>query len=173
MIATRRFAILVAIAVAAAVPFASLPTLNALSPAIAGDALVTRIVRVSDGDTVHAMIDGRAVRVRLASIDAPESGQAFGDRSRRALADMVVDRDVELQQVGTDAYKRPLVVLVVDGVSINAELVRLGWAWVFRRFSNDAALIALENTARKSRWGLWVDPDPVAPWEFRRLARSR
>lgn len=42
------------------------------APAIADAVLVTRIVRVSDGDTVHAMIDGRAVRVRLTKIDAPD-----------------------------------------------------------------------------------------------------
>lgn len=141
--------------------------------AIADAVLVTRIVRVSDGDTVHAMIDGRAVRVRLAAIDAAESGQAFGERARRALADMVAGRDVELRQVGVDVRKRPLVVLSVEGISVNAELVRLGWAWVYRQYSSDAALIALEGKARRSRWGLWADPHPVPPWEFRRNARGR
>lgn len=43
-----------------------------LAPATADVVLVTRIVRVSDGDTVHAMINGRAVRVRLSAIDAPD-----------------------------------------------------------------------------------------------------
>lgn len=143
------------------------------APAIADAALATRIVRVSDGDTVHAMIDGRAVRVRLAAIDAPESGQAFGERARLALADMVTGRDVTLHQVGVDVHKRPLVVLSVEGISVNAELVRLGWAWVYRQYSNDAALIALEDTARRNRWGLWVDPHPLPPWEYRRRARGR
>ena len=63
-----------------------------LAPATADVVLVTRIVRVSDGDTVHAMINGRAVRVRLSAIDAPEAGQAFGEKARRALADMVTGR---------------------------------------------------------------------------------
>lgn len=168
-----RFALafVAAVAIGAApAPAGARSTLPA--PAISDAGSVTRIVRVSDGDTVHAMIDGRAVRVRLAAIDAPESGQAFGERARRALADMVVGRDVELHQVGVDVHKRPLVVLSVEGVSVNAELVRLGWAWVFRRYSNDTALVALEDSARRNRWGLWVDPRPVSPWEFRRKARG-
>ena len=89
------------------------------------------------------MIDGRAVRVRLAAIDAGwESGQAFGERARRALADMVAGRDVELRQVGVDVHKRPLVVLCRSRISVNAELARLGWAW---SIANAAA------TRRRSR----------------------
>lgn len=104
---------------------------------------------------------------------APESGQAFGERARRALADMVVGRDVTLRQVGVDRYGRVLAVLSVEGISVNAELVRLGWAWVYRQFSDDATLIALEDAARRNRWGLWADPHPVPPWEQRRAARGR
>ena len=144
-----------------------------LAPATADVVLVTRIVRVSDGDTVHAMINGRAVRVRLSAIDAPEAGQAFGEKARRALADMVTGRDVELHRVGVDVHQRPLVVLSVEGVSVNAALVRLGWAWVFRQYSSDVELIALEDVARRNRWGLWGDPHPIPPWEFRRNARGR
>lgn len=104
---------------------------------------------------------------------ASESGQAFGERARRALADMVVGRDVTLRQVGVDRYGRVLAVLSVEGISVNAELVRLGWAWVYRQFSDDATLIALEDAARRNRWGLWADPHPVPPWEQRRAARGR
>ena len=113
------------------------------------------------------------MRVRLSAIDAPEAGQAFGEKARRALADMVTGRDVELHRVGVDVHQRPLVVLSVEGISVNAELVRLGWAWVFRQYSSDVELIALEDVARRNRWGLWGDPHPIPPWEFRRNARGR
>jgi len=164
------------LAVAAAVVLVATPALARAphsEPAIADVAFVTRIVRVSDGDTVHALLDGRAVRVRLVGIDAPEAGQAFGERARRSLADMVTKRDVDLHLVGVDVHERPLAVLSVQGVSVNVEMVRLGWALVYRRFTDDAALIAFEDTARSNRWGLWADPHPTPPWEFRRNVQDR
>jgi len=50
---------------------------------------------------------------------------------------------------------------------VNALQVRDGFAWVFRRFENDPALIALEDEAKAARRGLWRDPEPVPPWVWR------
>src|SRR5690606_6535280 len=56
------------------------------------------VVRVIDGDTIVLRAQGRARRVRLASIDAPETGgrarrgQPFGQASRRALDALVAGR---------------------------------------------------------------------------------
>ena len=130
--------------------------------AIADAVLVTRIVRVSDGDTVHAMIDGRAVRVRLAAIDAAESAKpSESGRAGRWPTWWRVAMSSCAKSASTSTSA--LVVLSVEGISVNAELARLGWAWVYRQYSSDAALIALEGKARRSRWGLWADPHPVPP----------
>lgn len=55
----------------------------------AGELFSGLVIRVADGDTLTVLREGRSdVRVRLAEIDAPESGQAFGGASRRALTEM-------------------------------------------------------------------------------------
>jgi endonuclease YncB( thermonuclease family) len=55
------------------------------SSAIAGD-LAGTVVGVIDGDTIDVLVEGRAVRVRLAEIDAPERRQAFGSKAKRELS---------------------------------------------------------------------------------------
>jgi endonuclease YncB( thermonuclease family) len=54
-----------------------------------------------------------------------------------------------------------------DGRSLNQELVRAGYAWWFRRYSADPVLARLEADARRARRGLWADPRPTPPWEYR------
>lgn len=47
-------------------------------------------------------------------------------------------------------------------------------AWAFERYVTDATITHLEAQARGSRRGLWADPEPMAPWEWRhRAARAR
>jgi micrococcal nuclease len=55
-----------------------------------------------------------------------------------------------------------------DGVHVNAEIVKAGFAWHFTRYSDDPELAALEREARQARRGLWQDNKPIPPWEFRR-----
>jgi len=57
-----------------------------------------------------------------------------------------------------------------DGRSLNRELVRAGFAWWYRRYApDDETLEQLEREARGAKRGLWVDPDAVPPWEWRRV----
>ena len=129
-----------------------------------GPALVTG---VADGDTLYASIDGHSVRIRLAQIDAPEKAQAFGRRSEHSPRELVGKRQVELAWKSLDRYGRPVAQVSVDGLDVNAEQVRRGFAWVFRRYSHDAALIALKAHAKTAELGLWADPRTIAPWEWR------
>ena len=129
-----------------------------------GPAMVTG---VEDGDTLYANVDGHSIRIRLAQIDAPEKAQAFGRRSEQSLRELVGRKQIELTWKSLDRYGRPISQVTVDGLDVNAEQVRRGFAWVFRRYSNDAALIALEAQAKSAGIGLWGDPQPVAPWNWR------
>jgi endonuclease YncB( thermonuclease family) len=131
-----------------------------------------KVVSVSDGDTLTVLVDRTLIRVRLAGIDAPERGQAFGDASRRSLASIVAARIVDVRERGRDRYGRVLGEVRIDGVDANAEQVRRGYAWVFRRYSHDARMIALEAEARAERRGLWIEPDPVPPWLWRERHHS-
>lgn len=137
-----------------------------------------RVVRVSDGDTVNVLrehADGskEQVRVRLASIDAPERRQAFGTRSRQLLAELVFDRTVRVEEQGRDRYGRVIGVLHVDGSNANQAMVRAGLAWAYRQYLNDSTMVRLETGAKRARRGLWADADAMAPWEFRRAETAR
>lgn len=125
------------------------------------------VTGVADGDTLYANVDGHSIRIRLAQIDAPEKAQAFGRRSEQSLRELVGKKQVELTWKSLDRYGRPIAQASVDGLDVNAEQVRRGFAWVFRRYSKDTALLALESQAKAARLGLWADPHPIAPWEWR------
>lgn len=127
-----------------------------------------KAVRVLDGDTIEVLADGnRSVRVRLANIDAPEKKQPFGQKSKEHLIDLVAGKHVEVVDLGGDQYGRRIGRVLVDGQEANVEQVRSGLAWVYSRYNHDGQLPSLESTARSQRIGLWVDPRPQAPWEFR------
>jgi endonuclease YncB( thermonuclease family) len=135
---------------------------------------VGRVVGVSDGDTIEVMRAGRAVRVRLQGIDCPESHQPYGTRAKQFTSDLVFSKTVAVQIHGTDQYGRILgEVILPDGRSLNRELVRNGYAWWYRRYSDDPVLQRLEEEARRERRGLWRDKNPIPPWEFRRERRQR
>jgi len=135
---------------------------------------VGKVVGVSDGDTIEVMRAGRAVRVRLEGVDCPESRQAYGTRAKQFTSELVFGKTVSVQVRGTDQYGRILgEVILPNGRSLNRELVRNGYAWWYRRYSNDRVLQQLEQEARRERRGLWRDRNPTPPWEFRRERRAR
>jgi micrococcal nuclease len=147
-------------------------TVTLSSLAIAGE-FSGRVVGVMDGDTITVLVGREQRRVRLAGVDAPEKGQAFGQRSKQALSQMVFGREVTVVSTGRDRYERTLgIVRLMDGSSVNERLVENGWAWHYTRYSNSRRLSELESRARAARRGLWADPRPVAPWDFRKANRS-
>jgi endonuclease YncB( thermonuclease family) len=132
-----------------------------------------RVVAVHDGDTITVLVAGRDIRVRLAGIDAPERGQPFRNASRNALEAQVAGREVRVVERGRDGYGRVLGRVYVGPVDVNAEQVRAGYAWVFRRFVQDPALLALEAEAKAAQRGLWRDRKPVPPWAWRERQAMR
>lgn len=130
------------------------------------------VVSVLDGDTVEVLVDRKPVRVRLAEIDAPERAQAFGTRSRQALAAEVFQQPVTVRTNGLDRHGRTIGTILVDGHSINRMMVEQGMAWAYRQYLVDRSLLDVEAAARSGRVGLWVDPNPTAPWEWRAAKRN-
>jgi micrococcal nuclease len=127
-----------------------------------------RVVAVTAGDTLKARHDGRDLILRLRWIDAPEKGQPFCDQATQALSALVGGQMVTVRDYGPDRNGRRLVELVLpDGRNLNRELVRLGWAWWFRKAPGDTLLGTLEAEARAAGRGLWADAHPVPPWEWR------
>lgn len=132
-----------------------------------------RVVAILDGDTLVAIADThQQVRCRLYGIDAPEKSQAFGERSKQSLSELVFQKRVELTAVGSDQYGRTICRIAESGRDVNLTQVERGMAWVYRRFTSDRNYLAAEASARQALKGLWQDPMPIPPWAFRRAVRS-
>jgi len=128
-----------------------------------------RVVGISDGDTVKVLSpDRQQIKCRLHGIDAPESQQAYGQVSKRSLSDMVFGKNVKVEIVDQDQYGRSVCRIILNGVDVNKVQLQRGLAWHYSRYSKDASYAQAERTARQQRLGLWADPDPIAPWSFRR-----
>ena len=149
------------------------------STALGQEAIISaRIVGITDGDTVKALTaDNQLLRVRLSNIDAPESAQAFGQRSKQHLSELVFGREVELHTHGLDRYGRTLAVVMLDGMDVNLEQVKSGSAWVYEKYidqvdeNTQTSYRAAQTAAQQERHGLWSDTQtPVPPWEFRHAA---
>lgn len=133
-----------------------------------GDSFSGRVVGVADGDTVTLLTENNEqVKVRLTSIDAPEKSQAFGKASKKSLSDLCFNKPAVVVTHGKDKYGRTIGYLSCDGINADAEQIMNGMAWVYRKYSNDEYLIALEDEAKANSIGLWSEPTPIPPWDFR------
>lgn len=163
-----------------------LPILLLTLVAFAADAatLVGRVVGVADGDSL-TVLDANQVRhkVRLATIDAPEKGQAFGNRSKQHLSALVFRREVRVEWRKRDRYGRIVGKVMVQPpdcpscaqtLDVGQAQLSVGLAWWYRRHASEQSpqergrYESEEMEARARRVGLWRDPAPVPPWEFRR-----
>lgn len=133
-----------------------------------------KVVGVADGDTI-TVIDAkqRQHRIRLAGIDAPERGQAFGFRSKENLAKWIYERDAWIEEIGASRDGKLLAKVYVDGHDAGLVQVRAGLAWWDRAHAgeqppDDRVLYELaEKEARAQKRRLWREPSPVPPWEWR------
>lgn len=141
----------------------------------ASEVIVGRVVKVSDGDTITVLTASKdQVKVRLHGIDAPESKQAFGEKSRLALAELVAGRDATVTVETKDRYGRVVGRVVVDKTDANLAQVKAGMAWWYRAYARkDTALRDAEIAARDAKLGLWIDPNPTPPWDWRKQQKRR
>ena len=168
---------------------------------LTGAALVGRVIRVLDGDTIEILqVEGATktpVRIRMTGIDAPEKSQPFGEKCRENLASMIAGREATIDLRGTDRYSRVLGVVLLSSApsgasptavatpaassepkDINLAQIASGCAWHYKQYQKQQrpqerrAYGAAEASARAARLGLWHDPSPQPPWEYRREGRS-
>jgi micrococcal nuclease len=138
------------------------------------ESFIGKVVAISDGDTITVMRGRIGEKVRLDGIDAPERKQDYGNRSRQFVASKVFGKTVEVDFKETDKYGRMIgVVVLPDKTNLNHEIVRNGCAWWYRKYApDDETLERLELEARTEKRGLWRQPNPIPPWEFRRASGS-
>jgi len=142
---------------------------------VAGSAalIVGLVVAIADGDTLTVLNeDFQQIKVRLAEIDAPEKKQPFGSRSRQSLGEICHEKRAEVRVIDINRYKRIVGRVSCDGVDANAAQVRRGMAWVYDRYAKDKTLYRLQDEARSAGRGLWAEPTPIAPWEWRSAIRA-
>jgi len=119
-----------------------------------------KVAEVIDGDTFKTE---RGETIRLLGINAPEINDPGGDIAKDFLALLVLDCTVRLEADVTNAddYDRLLRYVYVDGMFVNGELVRMGYAET-RCYPPDTLykreLEALEKTALRNSRGLWSFP---------------
>ena len=126
------------------------------------------VVSVSSGDTIKVMRDGKQVKIRLAAIDCPEKGQPYGQAARRFTSNLVSGKFVEVWKVDKQPYGHIVAFVFTDKVSINKALLEAGLAWHYKKYDSSPYLASIEMKARTANRGLWKEPNPEPPWEYRK-----
>ena len=148
------------------------------------DSLLGVVVGVSDGDTITVLDSERQQhKVRLGGIDAPEKAQPFGQRSKENLSRLVFNKEVAVDWTKRDRYGRIVGKVMVQPsdcptcpktLDAGQAQLSVGMAWWYRKYAKEqppedrGRYESEEQEARVRRVGLWQDPDPVPPWEWRR-----
>ena len=131
------------------------------------------VVRVADGDTITVLDDSKKQhKVRLVKIDAPEKAQAYGQASKKHLSSFVAGKAVTVEYEKKDQYGRILGEVFVGELNVNLQMVKDGMAWHYAYYDNTPSYTEAEKEARAKKLGLWQDPNPVPPYEFRKRARK-
>jgi len=120
------------------------------------DAVVTKVI---DGDTIE--IEG-GVKVRYIGIDTPEIGEPYYLEATEANRQLVEGKRIRLEKdvEDKDEYGRLLRYVWVAEIMVNAELVRLGYAYSYSYPPNlkyQARFLQLEREAREQKRGLWTE----------------
>ena len=135
-----------------------------------------KVIGTADGDTITVLRDNEQVRVRLYGIDCPEDGQAFSKKAKQFTSKMVFGKVVEVKVMATDRYGRTVAMIYADKTLLNEELVKAGLAWVYWKYCHQPICETWKGFqigARMDKRGLWAEPNPIAPWEFRRKKRKK
>lgn len=144
------------------------------------DVLLGHVVGVSDGDTITVLDENKQRHViRLMGIDAPEKAQAYGQKAKESLSDLVFDRDVSVTWFKRDRYGRTVGQVLVDDKDVCLEQIKRGLAWHYKQYEREQSVedksryAIAEKEARNARMGLWADEQPIEPSKFRYLKLIR
>ena len=128
-----------------------------------------KVVSISDGDTFTAINkDNLQLKIRIFGIDAPEKKQAYGNKSKEFLSSLIFGKSISIDVQSKDGYGRYLAyVYSPEGKDVSLLMIHEGMAWHFTKYDNNEVYEAAQAGAKKAKRGLWADPSPIAPWDFR------
>lgn len=145
-----------------------------------GFVLDGKVTRVLDGDTLDLVSqDNQTFRIRLQGIDAPEKTQAYGPEAKEVLTLLTLNRQIHVIWNEKDIYGRLIGKVTLNKKDICLEMVAQGMAWHFVKYEQNQSdedrqlYQQTEKRVREQRKGLWTDPNPVAPWDYRKQQRQR
>ncbi|MCR4592663.1 MAG: thermonuclease family protein [Bacteroidaceae bacterium] len=132
-------------------------------------------MKITDGDTFTLLVDGHEqVKIRIDGIDAPEKGQAFGNRAKEQLSGMIWGEELTVRVMKTDKYGRSIgKVSTPSVVDVGLEMIKAGYAWQYREYNKEKSYEGAEILARRNRNGLWLDKNPIKPQDFRKVRKNR
>ena len=129
-----------------------------------------RVVRVLDGDTSRSCTTN-TLNVSV-STGSTARGKAKPIGSKPSMPSLTSSsgKKSRSRPMATTSTGAPLAICSYPmAPTLNQKLVKDGWCWWYRKYApGDTVLEGLENEAREARKGLWVDPQPVPPWEWRK-----
>jgi endonuclease YncB( thermonuclease family) len=139
-----------------------------------GSIVKGKVIAVIDGDTYDVLLQGnKTVRVRMEGIDAPERGMPFYQKSKKYLSDLCLGKQIKIKITGVDNHERFLAYSYLeDDKELSQEMIKAGLAWHFKKYNSDSGLSELEHEAKTLGKGLWMDENPMPPWENRNLHRN-
>lgn len=137
--------------------------------------ILGKVVGVADGDTITVLDNTNTqYKIRLAGIDAPEKSQAFGKVSKKALSDLVFDKQVTVDWQKQDRYGRTVGKVLVNGHDANFAQIKSGMAWFYKKYQNELELgdrldyLHAQEAVEHNKLGLWIDKEPTPPWDYRK-----
>lgn len=143
------------------------------------ETLSGHVVGVTDGDTVTLLDAAKhQYKIRLSGIDAPEKAQPYGQASKKALSDLIYDKDVIVEYSKYDRYGRVIGKILLHSADVNLEQIKKGLAWHYKKYQNeqsasDQKLYADEEIkAQAAQVGLWQEPNAIPPWDWRHSKRK-
>lgn len=123
------------------------------------------VERCHDGDTCRVLVDGHSLSIRFSGIDTPELKQKYGLEAQRFTETFIKGKDVDLECNGR-SFNRITCVVFLNGVDVNKEIVRQGWAFESKKYSQGKYSSALQE-AQSQRLGMWKEGKVVSPHCFR------
>ena len=134
-----------------------------------------KVIKIVDGDTYDILLANNTTkRIRMEGIDTPERGMAFYTVAKNYLGSLCFGKTVSVMQTDTDRYGRTIAKsYLINGTELGLLMVEAGYAWHFKKYSTDEELSTAELSAREKQLGLWVDKNPVAPWDWRKGSKRK
>jgi endonuclease YncB( thermonuclease family) len=153
-------------------------------------AVTGTVTKVSDGDTIHLTTPEQTkLRVRLYGIDAPETpkinnrtgrvnkpGQPYGDEAWKALESKIMGKQVRLDILDIDKYRRMVGIIWLGERNINLEMIKEGYAEAYVEYLKApyrSKFIDAEQEARSANKGIWSLPEYERPRDFRKRLKVR